>query len=45
MLADTRQTNIPGISPDDVAAARANFQDTLIKYKLLNILLVVNLQT
>jgi hypothetical protein len=29
MLADTRQTNIPGISPDDVAAARANFQDTL----------------
>jgi hypothetical protein len=29
MLADPRQNNIPGISPDDVAAARANFQDTL----------------
>jgi hypothetical protein len=30
MLADTKQTNIPGYaSPEDVKAARANFQDTL----------------
>ncbi len=29
MLADPRQTNIPGIPTDDIAAARANFQNTL----------------
>jgi hypothetical protein len=29
MLADPRQTNIPGISPDDIKSARANFQNTL----------------
>ena len=29
MLADPRQNNIPGIPADDIAAARANFQNTL----------------
>lgn len=29
MLADTRQTNIPGIDSNDLKAARANFQNTL----------------
>ena len=29
MLADPRQNNIPGILADDIAAARANFQNTL----------------
>jgi len=29
MLADTRQTNIPGVDPGTIKEARANFQDTL----------------